>query len=299
MNRTTGMNKKSKNLLIWGTGGCLFLGYMVVMANRAFVSTVGGSDDVWCQMWCYLMAAIAGLLMPWLIARRKVWSTITGTILGLLAAIALGLVGSETFGNYHAYGILSDTIGTGFLWAGVVAFLLAGALPCMFPARGSTTVTERRVLYKTGRILLSIAGGFILFGIMIMGGLMIAMDRYDLRWWEILLLIPLNIVPFTLFAWFIGELLPPGRWRRYCFRAFLGFLLPGLVATALAYFLELHNLWFILRLLAALLPLGIGGLLVCYLRRELITPTISDKAEPNNTPAARGNNHPPSASISS
>lgn len=278
------MNKKSKNLLLWGTGGCLFLGYMVVMANRAFVAAVGGSDDVWCQMWCYLMAAIAGLLMPWLISRRKVWSTITGTILGVLAAVALGLVGCEVFGDYHQYGVLGgimgDIIGTGFLWTSVVAFLLAGALPCMFPARGSTTVAERRALYLAGRILLSIAGSFILFGMMIVGGLMISMDRHDLHWWEVLLLIPLNIVPFTLFAWFIGELLPPGRWRCYCFRAFLGFLLPGLVATALAYFLELHNLWFMLRLLAALLPLGIGAFLFCYLRRELPRPAVKSEEKP-------------------
>lgn len=262
------MNKKSKKMLLWGTGGCIFLGYMLVAANRLFVGAISGSDEHWFQMWCYLIAAVAGLLLPWLISQRKVWSTCIGAGLGLLAAVALGIVGCRVFGDHNQYGLTGSTlVGSGFLWTGVVGFLLAGALPCLLPKRGSTTPAEREALYKVGRALFSMAGGFILFGMMIVAGLTIAMDRYDLRWWEYMLLIPLNIVPFTLGLWFLGELLPPGRLRQLCFRVFLGFLLPGLIATAAAYYLEMCHFWFIARLLAALLPLGIGVFLFFYLHR--------------------------------
>ncbi len=194
-------------------------------------------DEEWARMWCYLTAAVAGALLPWLISLRAVWSTRLGAGLGGLAAFALFAVACGDWGSAMKEWPWAAGCDM-FLWGGFGLFLLAGLLPSLRRNLRMATAPEGAGLRRAGRVLVALAGGFGLFVLTVLAGLIVAFDRSELHWWECAMVYPLSVAMFAPIFWPVAELLPRGRWQRVSYRLFLYLLLPGLLAAAPAYLLE-------------------------------------------------------------
>lgn len=262
----------SRECKLW-VGGVLVCCLFVCFAVAAMWHEGPGSpDEVWARMWCYLAAAGAGLLLPWLISRRAVWSTRLGAGLGLVAALGMFAVACGDCGSAD----IEMPWGAGqavFLWGSVAGFLAAGLLPCLRRQLRGATHAERAGLRRAGRVLLALVAGFGLFVLHTLAGLILSICRDEFHWWEYLLLVPLYIGMFIPILWGLAELLPVGRWQRACFRVFLWGLLPGLGAAAITYFLEWRRLAELellsVRVAAALFPLLLAVLCRHYIRYRI------------------------------
>lgn len=272
------MSEKLKKLAVWGMGviGCML--YLLPAVNRFYVACVSGSDDVWFQMWCYLWVALAGLFLPWLISRKSTWGVCLGAVLGGTASVVLLSVACEVWGSYSDYQLIDgwagELIALVFLWGGIVLFGLAGLLPCFRRNLRAASTTERKWLRYGGRVFVSVLGGLGLMVLTILAAWCVAFDRYDLLWWEYVLIWPLNIALFAPMFWPIAELLPSGRWQRVSFRLFLYMMLPGLLAAVPALFLDDIIAYpgddlLMVQLIVSALPLAIGVLLWRYVRRRI------------------------------
>ncbi len=226
----------SRECKLWSVGALLCCLFVCLAVCAMWQDGPYSPDEVWARMWCYLTAAGAGLVMPWLISRRAVWSTRLGTGLGLLAALGIFAVACGDCGLVEE--IPWEALRAVFLWGSVAGFLLAGLLPNLRRSLRVATPAERAGLLRAGRVLLALVAGFGLFVLQALAGVAVAICRDDFLWWEYLILVSLHIGLFIPILWVLAELLPTGRWQRVCFRAFLWLLLPGLVAAAFAYFLE-------------------------------------------------------------
>lgn len=261
----------SRERKLWGCGAltCCLFAYLAVSAM--WQDGFSAPDEVWARMWCYLVAGGVGLVMPWLISRRAVWSVRLGGVLGLLGGLGMLAVASGDCGSADR----EMPWGAGqpvFLWGSVAYFLLAGLLPCLRGQLRGATPAERAGLLRAGRVLFALVAGFGLFAMQAIAGVAVAVGE-PLWWWEYLILVPLWIGLYVPVLWVLAELLPAGRWQRVCFRAFLWPLLPGLVAAAFAYLLEWRiitglNLLSV-RVAAAVFPLLLAVVFLHYIRYRI------------------------------
>ena len=268
------MSEKNHKWLVWipaVTACCVFL----CLAARAMYPEWEYSPDAdWARMWCYLAAAVAGGLLPWLISLRAVWSSRLGEVLGCIAAFGLFAVACGDCGD--AGKELPRGVGAAvFLWACVGVFLLAALLPGRRRGLRVATAAERAGLRRALRVLVSLACGFGLLFLIALAGLCLAMGRIVFYWWEKVMLWALNAALFAPIFWPLAELLPRGRCQRACFRLFLYLLVPGLPAAAVVYFLEFHLISFpgdtllSVRLLVTAVPPTILLFLWRYIHRRI------------------------------
>jgi len=122
-------------LLVWGAGGIWGFLLLVFALNSFIVACFSGSFNVWCQMWCYLVAVLGALLMPWLISCRNRWAVVPGSV----SVVALLLVLSESLGRYDMQLPMDGWIGSILcflvLWGSVAVFLFATIASCIRSAK--------------------------------------------------------------------------------------------------------------------------------------------------------------------
>lgn len=269
----------NKRLIVWGICGLLSMFFLLHAIGCMWEDGCRSSDDEWGRMWCYVIAAIAGLLLPWLISVRAVWSTRLGLGLGLLASIAMvGVVCGDFDDPLYDFPIQTTGITVICkLWVAAGAFLLAALLPALRRNLRCATATELKWLRKVGRLLLVLAVGFALYVMLLLGALMVGI--YETRFLPLLLAYTAVFSSFVLYIWPIAEFLPLGVWRRVCYRILLWGLLPGLLAASPSYFIGMPRSGFpgdeliSVRLLSTLVPLVLAFILGAYFRRRIAEET--------------------------
>ncbi len=266
-----------KRFVVWGTGGLFYLLLLILAGNSMLLALFSGADDYWWQMWCYVFAAIAGLLIPWLISLRTKWSARLCAVLSLLASVALLVVCFGVF-RYPLYGPLFDDwptviLGNLFMWGAAIAFLLISVFCCFRRNLREATSGELYWLRRVGCMFLSLVVGFALMALLYIGALAVAIYEEN-SLFKITLAYICVISSFTLYIWPVAELLPRGVWRRVCFRILLYGVTPGLLASAPSYFIGFPTLgfhgeeYFPLRIAVSLALLcGTAGIVWFILRR--------------------------------
>ena len=264
-------------LLVWAVGALWSLGVWRFVFNAVIVGAFSGSDEQWCQMWCFVIAAVVALLLPWLMSMRTVWSAHMGAALAVCATCSLLAVVTEFFGEWYG-AIFGDgepvhCYVMGALWGSIAAFVAAGLYCCFRRNTHEATPSQLFCLRILGRVALVLGGGFAIFAMLIVGGLLVAI--YSEVWWRLTLAWVSVVAAYALFIWPLAELLPRGRWRRVCFRLLLIGVMPGLITSSVSYFIGLPIFGFpgddllIVRIFFALIPLAVAVFMWRYIFRRI------------------------------
>ena len=267
----------SRRLVVWTVGALWSLIFWLFAFNACIVGAFSGSDNHWCQFWCFVVAAIVAQLLPWLMSVRAEWSARIGAGLAACGACSLLAVVTEFFGCWYSAifgnGYLVDFVVTCCLWLCIAVFVASGLFCCFRRKHRKATPRELFWLRLVGRVALVLGGGFAIFAMLIFGGLLVAI--YSEVWWRLTLAYVSVVAAYALFIWPLAELLPRGTWRRVCFRLLLVGLMPGLLCSSVSYFIGLPISGFpgddllLIRIFYAQIPLAVAFFMWGYIRRRI------------------------------
>ncbi len=277
---------------MWTVGSLWSLVFWLFAFNACIVGAFSGSDNHWCQFWCFVVAAIVAQLLPWLMSVRAEWSARIGAGLAACGACSLLAVVTEFFGGWYSAifgnGYLVDFVVTCCLWLCIAVFVAAG-LFCGFRSKTrKATPRELFWLRVVGRVVLVLGGGFGIYVMLILGGLLVAI--YSQVWWRLTLAYVSVVASFALFIWPLAELLPRGTWRRVCFRLLLIGLMPGLFTSSVSYFIGLPisgfpgDEWLIIRIFYAQIPLAVAAFMWSYIHRRITESPQENVGETAKSP---------------
>lgn len=257
-------------------GAVLSFFFLIPTADRFFVAAFSGNDDYWCQMWCYLVIAVAVLPMPRLITLRSVWSTRLNALLGLVCAVSLMLLNLDIFGAPSQYFFIPPLICHALLC--LFAAIFAGTALCAFFRRGlrRATPTESAKLKLSGKLLCILMLNAGLAFALLLAGLMHALNFCEgkdaVSVWHHVIIYVMFISAVSQPLWLLAEILKPGRFRKFCYILTGLLLIPGLLTAAPVYLYESPLISidsYALRIPLALLFILIAISLFFYLRRQV------------------------------
>lgn len=259
----------------WLLGGILSFFFLIPTADRFFVAAFSGNDNYWFQMWCYLVIALAVLLMPRLITLRSIWSTRLNAVLGLVSAGALMLLNLEVFGAPSNYFFLPPL--ACHILQCLFATLFAATALCAFFRRGlrRATPSEQKKLRLSGKLLFILLLNAAIAFALLLGSLMHAVRHCEGKespaFWHHIVIYVMFFAAITQPLWLLAEVLTAKRLQKICFYLSGLLLIPGLLVAAPVYLCDTGIIGidsYTLRLPLALLFLLAASGIFFYLRKR-------------------------------